>query len=79
MELSKYIFYLELIKRLKELGVKQESEFYWVNVQELPTLYAPVTVLTKQHVRIHCRVWVVDCASRQAYNAFVIMAICERW
>src|SRR5262249_55983854 len=29
--------------------------------------------------RPHCRGWVVDCVSRQAYNAFVIIVPCKRW
>jgi hypothetical protein len=28
---------------------------------------------------LHCGMWVIDCASCQAYNVCVIMAPCERW
>jgi hypothetical protein len=32
----------------------------------------------KGRTELPCGVWVIDCASRQAYNVFVIMASCER-
>lgn len=36
MELEKQIVSLELSRRLKELGVKQESLFYWAQVDKYP-------------------------------------------
>ena len=35
MELSKQVVSLELAKRLKELGVKQDSLFYWQGTEKL--------------------------------------------
>jgi hypothetical protein len=34
MELNKQVVSLELAQKLKELGVKQESLFYWAEVKE---------------------------------------------
>lgn len=36
MKLEEQVISLELAKKLKELGVKQESHFYWVEMYEEP-------------------------------------------
>jgi len=38
MELSQQVCSLELAKRLKALGVKQDSLFYWHNIDSIPSV-----------------------------------------
>jgi hypothetical protein len=42
MELEKQVCSLELAKKLKELGVKQESYWYWLQMTEGPRLFTLV-------------------------------------
>jgi hypothetical protein len=49
-------------------------------VKEKTGLFCDHALLSPTNIcGLHCGMWVIDCASGQAYNVFVIMAPCERW
>ena len=76
--LEKQCVSLELAKRLKELGVSQEGEFYWVSVEELPTPYSPVTVLAdfEGEWYLHAE-WQLDGLTATKYFAFTVAELGE--
>src|SRR5690349_20831303 len=67
--IEKHVISLELAKRLKDLGVKQESIFYWCRVIETNPLEFNYRVITPKYYPFR------EVAAYSAYTASELMEI----
>lgn len=76
--MEKYVCNLELAKKLKELGIKQESEFYWWNRKDIWELWEGESVIQQISNWDSMNFNFPDSKINEHYSAFTVGELGEK-